>query len=474
MNAWPDPSRNSEITGHQRAALSLATRKNVGILGGSPGVGKTYSSASMIKAVAEQVGVDRIAVACPTGKAAVRITQAMGEHGVPIEATTIHRLLGTTRNGHDGQGWGFIHNEDFPLPVDYLFIDESSMIDTNLAYSLSSACRTGTRVLWIGDFNQLPPVGHGAPLRDFIAAGVPYGELTEIKRNAGRGVQVCREIKEGKPYHPSPNIDLSVGENVRHIETNRPASSIAALSRLIETSSQVGFNPAWDIQVLCTVNEKSELCRKALNEHLQGMLNPHGHRVKGNPFRLGDKVICTSNTMLPLLGSDGEPLQDFDDSESVGGSGGGGKDVKEFVANGEIGKVVVVEPKYMHVEFFAPARTVRVPLGNAKKSDDTGRNDDNVAGAAGDFTLAYAITVHKSQGSQWPVTITMIDDYPGAARVACRELYYTGLSRFETMSVTIGRAATLNKHCRRVSLRERKTFLREELAFRMNRKESAA
>ena len=330
------------------------------------------------------------------------------------------------------------------------------MLSTDDAAAFFSACQPGTHVLLVGDPYQLPPVSHGAPLREFIAAGMPYGELTEIKRNAGRGVKVCCELKEGKPYRPSEVADLSIGENVRHIEVQRPAHAIAALTRLINTASFSGLDPTWDVQVLCVVNEKSELSRKALNAHLQSLLNPHGERVAGNPFRLDDKVICTSNTMLPLLGSDGDAVTEIGDN-------GKPTEIKEFVANGEIGRVVKVDPKLMHVEFFAPDRTVKVPLGNAKKSDDSPRNDNNVSGAAGEFDLAYAITIHKSQGSQWPVTITMIDDYPGANFVACRELYYTALSRFETLSVTIGRAATLNKHCRRVSLRERKTFLREEL-----------
>lgn len=460
---WPSDFSERRLTDHQVHEMRRSTSSRVGVLSGSPGTGKTFCSAAIIRDVVNKYGPEKVAVACPTGKASVRINDSIQEHGITsVEATTIHRLLGTSRAGHDGQGWGFIYNKDNRLPFVFLFVDESSMIDTNLAAALVSACDVGTHLLWIGDCYQLPPVSHGAPLRDMIAAGIPCGELTEIKRNAGRGVHVCREIKEGKPYRPSPAVDLSIGENCKHIEVQRPAHAIAAMTRMIETASCGSFDPAWDIQVLCTVNEKSELSRKELNRHLQGLLNPHGKRVGGNPFRLDDKVICTSNTMLPLVGFDGEPMKEIN-------ANGNDADVKEFVANGEIGRVVLVEEKLMHVEFFAPARTVRVPLGKAKKDNDKPRDDGNVGGAAGDFDLAYAITVHKSQGSQWPVTITMIDDYPGANYVASRELYYTALSRFEVMSVTIGRAATLNKHCRRVSLRERKTFLREEIEGELKR-----
>src|SRR5690606_14383539 len=99
-----------------------------------------------------------------------------------VEATTIHRLLGVSRNGHDQKGWGFMRNRGNPLPNRFLFVDECSMCDCDITASLLDACKPGTHVLFIGDFAQLPPAGHGAPLRDMIAAGIPYGELTEIHR----------------------------------------------------------------------------------------------------------------------------------------------------------------------------------------------------------------------------------------------------------------------------------------------------
>ena len=115
----------------------------------------------------------------------------MNGYDLPLEATTIHRLLGVSRNGHDKKGWGFIHNAANPLPYRFVFVDEVSMLDVDLAANLFAACQPGTHILLIGDTGQLPPVGHGAPLRDLIAAGVGCGELTEIWRNAGDIVKGC-------------------------------------------------------------------------------------------------------------------------------------------------------------------------------------------------------------------------------------------------------------------------------------------
>ena len=491
---WPCADSIPGLSDHQRSIVAKALSGPIAILGGSPGVGKTFTAAAIIKAIVADHPVWSVAVAGPTGKSAVRIMEAMQEYGLRLPATTIHRLLRVRRAGHDGKGWGFEHGPSRPLPHRFVFITEASMIDTDLAASLLSAIEPGTHILIEGDIGQLPPVGHGAPLRDMIAAGVPYGELTEIRRNSGSIVHACRDIRSGSRWQPSPRINTDAGMNLLHVETPRAGIAIEQLKRML-LSVPADTDPIWDCQVLCQVNEKSDLSRKSLNKLLQEWLNPHGLKVDGNPYRLGDKVICTTNTALELipepvdvsvdasldgsldmsldgsaqpghieLPGDGNPLeQPKAEAEFANRANANGRPLKvqEFIANGEIGRVVHVKEKFFHVRFENPKRTVKVPL-SGKKTEAKG--DAEHAGAACDFDFGYAITVHKAQGSQWKIMFVMIDDYPGASMVACRELLYTAISRAQVLCVTIGKKYIADQWCRKVALPKRRTFLKELLS----------
>src|SRR5690606_17529334 len=130
---------------------------------------------------------------------------------------TIHSLLEVQSSDADG-AWYFQRGESSPLDAAFLFVDESSMLDVPLACSLFAAIGPTTHVLLIGDVNQLPPVGHGSPLKDMITAGVPCGELTEIRRNSGRIVSTCRDIVDIRKYTSSPATDIEAGENLPHLE----------------------------------------------------------------------------------------------------------------------------------------------------------------------------------------------------------------------------------------------------------------
>jgi len=428
---WPDPSSLTASSPHQQETWGRASSAGrVAILTGGPGTGKTTTAAEVLKQCAKTVGLSNVAVCSPFGKAAVKITASMNAAGLECEATTIHRLLGVTRNGHDKGGWGFRFNAGNPLPYRVLAIEESSTLGVDLGASLFSAIHPGTHVLLLGDDGQLPPVEHGAVLRDLKAAGLPHGELLEIWRNDGDIVKACQAIRAGRPWRASREINIPAGQNLRHCETAKVPVALRHLERFLATAP-TGIDPIWDVQVLCTVNEKSPLGRKDLNARLREFLNSAGRRIDKHPFRVGDKVICLSNSMLPLDSGDG--LQFEDDGA-----------IEEFVANGEIGRVTYIEPKLSIVKFDAPARTVRV-----------------VGGWHDSFDLAYAITTHKSQGSQWPVVIYMSDDYPSARRTSSRQLVYTALSRAEKLCVTIGRKSTIDLDCKRDALVGRKTFLAE-------------
>src|SRR5262245_18598677 len=210
---WPDPATLTDLSPHQQEQLARATAGPLGLFTGSPGTGKTYSIASLIRVLVDQYGQESIAMAAPTGKAATRGTAAIPRHGIDLTASTIHRLLKVSNA--NGDGFRFKHDEDNPLAYRFVVVDEASMLDTDLAASLFSACIPGTHVLLVGDPYQLPPVGHGVPLRDLLRAGLPQGELTEIQRNAGMIVHACASIKAGRRFEVCTKYEPDQGRNLR-------------------------------------------------------------------------------------------------------------------------------------------------------------------------------------------------------------------------------------------------------------------
>lgn len=452
---WPTLTADP-LSPHQVEQLGRATVKNLGILGGGPGCGKTFAVAQLVKALGELIGFNQIACAAPTGKAAVRLTEMMQSppHHLPLVARTIHSLLKVESS--DG-GWSFAFNRGNPLPFKVLIIDEASMIDTSLACDLLAARPRGCLMLWVGDTGQLPPVGHGAPLRDMIAAGVPYGELREIHRNQGGIVQACADIRDGKPFRCDGNL--------KHILANNPTAARLAMVDLIDvTSRQFGIDPAWGVQVLCAVNRKSELSRRELNKLLQNHLNPNP-AIPGSPFRLRDKVMNTRNGWFPLV-EIGErkngriELVDNDDNLTLNDKG------HVYCANGELGEVVRIESGFFHVQLSAPRRLIIVPRGKAEVAEDepAGDEDGNSEESTGtgcDWVLGFACTTHKSQGAEWPVIIYMVDE--AAQRLVTREHVYTGLSRAKQCCVLIGKLGVAQGFCKRTAIDKRRTFLADRI-----------
>lgn len=373
---------------------------------------------------------ERVAVCCPTGKAAVRCTEQLRRAGVILEAKTIHRTLKVTRSGYDGSGWGFMHNEFFKLPFDRIIVDEVSMLDTCLGASFFSAVPDHAHVLLVGDPYQLAPVGHGAPLRDLIAAGIPNGHLEKIWRNSGLIVRGCHSILDGQPIQFAKTPNEATGDNLVHVDTGSPSLNRNRILSMLENCPSK-YDPVWDVQILVTVNKSGPLSRESLNTLLQDKLNPNGARSPYHRFRVRDKIICTSNSWLPVDG--GDPKQ------------------VEFVANGEMGIVQWVSDRRVGLLFFGPMRHVVFPL----------QEQDNEM--IGDIDLGYAITVHKSQGSQFPVTIMVVDNNAAARWVASRELYYTGLSRAEKLCFVVGSLEVLAADCERTALQDRQTLLTQRL-----------
>lgn len=458
---WPDVAEIEGLSPHQADKLTEALTGRIAILGGSPGTGKTYAAAGLIKAIIRVHGAASIAAMAPTGKAAVRLSEALNSYGIELRARTIHSTLGVQGSGDsakdgDSSAWSFAHNERNPLSRQFLIVDETSMVDTSLMASLLAARARGTHVLFVGDINQLPPVGHGAPLRDLIKAGIPYGELTEIRRNSGAIVRACAAIRAGREFETSPRIDLAA-EDPANLFVVSAGSSDAQLAKMlagIQAARADGLDPVWDVQVLTAVNAKSPLGRKALNQRLQAELNPGGEKAGSNPFQVRDKIVCLKNGFFNV------------DEERDPGEAEADDDGKVFVANGELASVVVAEPKLTIARLSNPTRYVCIPRGNAKASedgDDAGGGNDDKADTGCNWDLGYALSTHKSQGSEWPVVIVMLDECPGARMVASREWIYTACSRAKRLCLLVGKKATADSMTRRQALSRRKTFLTEQI-----------
>lgn len=431
---WPNPSTIQGIDDHQREKLAEALISLVAILAGSPGTGKTYSVAMLIRSLlaSGQVGPDDIAIGAPTGKAAVRLSEALEAAGVPLRARTWHSLLGVGNDESRG-GWSFQHNEKNQWPFRVIIGDEWSMVDGSLARAIFAARPRGCHVLMVGDVNQLAPVGAGAPLRDLIASRVcGYGELTEIKRNSGGIVEACAAIRDGKRWEEGDNLTL--------VDATSETATAKALELLKQCESD-GLDPVWDAQVIVAVNEKSELSRAKINRVLQDELNAN-QEIKGTPFRLADKIVCTKNGKYPLADKSG------DDSEV-------------YVANGELAQVIAVEEKRLLARLRITDEEIVIPRGKPAKED----GDDAATGC--NWDLAYAMTAHRMQGSEVPIAIVMLDEYPGARRIGSRETIYTNISRAKQHCYLVGKRHIADAMCRTQAINKRKTLLRERIQLAM-------
>lgn len=431
---WPDIDdiivhceKGREYTDHQRQAVIAATSKRVGCLQGAPGTGKTTCIAAIVKAI---LSSGRSVAACaPTGKASVRVTQSFANLGVQCDAMTTHRLLGVV--SADGSGWRFVHNETNKLPVDFLVCDEESMKDTDLMASLIRACSEDTHILLVGDADQLAPVGHGKPFLD-LQSVVPTGRLTEIHRNSGRIVKACAEIRDRATFSSSRKIDLDAEdpENLAMMECGED-EQIMVMNNVIEKLSATGVDVTWDCQVITALNDKSPVSRNSVNTILQKKLNQHGEPVERTPFRIGDKVVCLKNGV-------------YEDAYERGFAHG--------VSNGEIGELVRVNFGKMIIKVPYPDRTVVVPIFSTSSDSKSGEE-----GAVSNWDLGYAISCHKSQGSQWKHVVVLVDQGSRGRMVQNRNWVYTAISRAEIAAFVVGRRSAVQAAILRDGISSRRT-----------------
>jgi len=456
--AWPLPL-TPRVSDHQAEALASAAWCQVLLLCGTPGTGKTWVASELLRLVAQSQGLGEICVMATTGKAAQRITEVMRSKDLPIQATTVHRRLGVIKMGYDGSDETFTFGDSRPLPFRWVVVDEVSMLSTSLAAAVLRAVRPGSHLLLVGDQHQLPPVGHGAPLRDFLRAGVPVAQLTEVKRNGGMITEGCRLIKDGRMPPLASRLNVDVGDNVRLIHCASDVDQLDALRQVLDAlRSKAGIDPIWDVAVLTPRNDAPRVGRKALNDYMRELLNPlraNDRKAAQDVWRLRDKVICLKNSWHAPQGfvatADITHAGNWHDSPAQPGP-----DDLVFVANGELGCVVANSDANTDciLRFEEPRRYLRVRAPKRVEHDD-GTDSAREEG----WALGYAMSGHKSQGSQWRYVIMILDS--GGDRVASREWIYTVWSRPEVALFLLGSEATLARQIRRAELPGRKTLLVE-------------
>lgn len=379
----------------QKEAIITAATKGLLILTGGPGTGKTTTVKGIID-VFERKHID-VLLCAPTGRAAKRMSELTG-----YEAKTIHRLLEVEWDSNDKPA--FRRNAESPLSAGAVIVDEMSMVDVELFASLLDAIPIGCRIVLVGDSDQLPSVGPGNVLNDLVDSGIlPVVCLTEIFRQAQKSLIVMNAHRIMAGELPELGVSDSDFFFMRREDVFQASDTVLQLiaKRLPDA---YGFSPFDDIQVLCP-SRKGDLGTVNLNRRLQAVLNPP-HRTKnelktsgGRIFREGDRVMQIKNN--------------YDIPWKKGSEEG------EGIFNGDIGilKKINYAAGVMRIEF--DDRTAEYPA-------------DNLA----ELELAYAITVHKSQGSEYPVVIMPVVDCP--PMLMYRNLLYTGVTRAKKILVLVG------------------------------------
>lgn len=422
-----EKQNESTLDERQREAVAEAVKNGIFILTGGPGTGKTTTINAMIRYFLSE-GMD-IRLAAPTGRAAKRMTETTG-----YEAQTIHRLLEVSGNPEETGKGGFGRNQENPLETDVVIIDEMSMVDLPLMHALLSAVIPGTRLILVGDINQLPSVGPGKVLKDLIDSEVfPVMMLTRIFRQAqesdivvnahriNAGLEVRLDNKSRDFFFlKRQDADVIISVILTLIQKKLPRYVDAKMT---------------DIQVLAPM-KKGLLGVERLNRILQQYLNPpspkkqekeYGEKI----FRVGDKVMQTKNN--------------YQLEWEIATKYGLVVDKGIGVFNGDIGIVTAIHTYDETVEVeFDEKRKVKYPF---KLLDE--------------LELAYAVTIHKSQGSEYPAVIIPL--LSGPKQLYCRNLLYTAVTRAKKCVTLVGSDSVFQEMIRNVEEQKRNTSLSERI-----------
>ena len=403
---WIEQKTGLNLAQSQKEAIRLAMMAKVLVITGGPGVGKTTIVNSILRILAAK-GVNLLLCA-PTGRAAKRMTEATG-----FEAKTIHRLLEV-----DPKGGGFKRNAENPLECDLLVIDETSMVDVPLMHALLKALPDAAALLIVGDIDQLPSVGPGQVLADIIQSeAVPVVRLTEVFRQAAesRIITAAHRINKGQ----MPDLARPDGESDFYfVNAAEPEAAVPLIVDLVKNRipNRFGFDAIRDVQVLCPMN-RGGVGARSLNIELQAALNPaKEQKVErfGWTFAPGDKVMQIEN------------------------------DYEKEVYNGDVGYIDAVDLDTGELSASFDGRAVTYGFGEL----DT-------------LVPAYAATIHKSQGSEYPAVVIPVMTQHYA--MLQRNLIYTGITRGKKLVVLVGQAKAIAIAVKNVSGRRRWTKLREWL-----------
>ena len=405
---WIEKKTGLSLAQSQIEAVRLALRSKVMVITGGPGVGKTTIVNSILQILAAKAV--RLLLCAPTGRAAKRMKEATG-----MEAKTIHRMLEI-----DPKSFGFKRNEESPLACDLLIVDESSMVDVSLMHALLKAVPDQAAVLLVGDVDQLPSVGPGQVLADIIGSDViPVARLTEVFRQAAQSkiITSAHRINEGQ----MPDLSKPANQSDFYfVPAEDPGLAVMRILDMVKTRipKRFGLDPIRDIQILCPMN-RGGVGARSLNIELQAVLNPAGeNKVErfGSTFAPGDKVMQIEN--------------DYD---------------KE-VYNGDIGYVEGIDVNEGELTATFDGRAVTYLFGEL----DT-------------LVLAYATTIHKSQGSEYPAVIIPVLTQHYA--MLQRNLLYTGITRGKQLVVLVGQRKAVAIAVKNVSGRKRWSKLDEWLVI---------
>ena len=401
---WIERRIGLTLAPSQGGAVRLALASKVLVITGGPGVGKTTIVNAILRILAAKGA--NLVLCAPTGRAARRMTEASG-----FEARTIHRLLEV-----DPASGGFRRDADRPIDCDLLVVDEASMVDVLLMHALLKAVPDHAALLIVGDIDQLPSVGPGQVLADVIASGaVPVVRLTEVFRQAA----MSRIIVNAHRINEGVTPDLGKPEAISDfyfVPADDPETAVPLILELVRTRipRRFGLDPIRDIQVLCPMN-RGGVGARSLNVELQAALNPAGERKVerfGWTFAPGDKVMQIEN--------------DYD----------------REIYNGDIGRIEDVDPEAGEV---------------------SARFDDRIAaygfGEMDALVPAYATTIHKSQGSEYPAVVIplMTQHYV----MLQRNLLYTGVTRGKRLVVLVGQRKAVAIAVKAATGRRRWSKLRE-------------
>lgn len=387
---WTEGIQYEEL---QREAINASMNNHVFILTGGPGTGKTTTLNAIIS-LSKQRGL-KVKLAAPTGRAAKRMADLTG-----CPAQTIHRLLEVD---FGSGGHGFKRGEENPLSCDVLVIDEMSMVDTLLMSSLLKAVKSRTRLIMVGDSNQLPSVGAGNILRDLIASGrVPMIELKEIFRQAAESLIVTNAHRIVRGEMPVLNDRKS---DFFFMPTDSEEETLRLVIELCKTRlpNTYGYSSIEDIQVLCP-SKLGTVGTQSINQSLQLALNPPARNKQelkyfNQLFRTGDKIMQTKN--------------DYDVEWRRGAEKSHG------IFNGDIGLVRSADRANDRLEIDFDGRTAVYDTDMLKRIEH-----------------AYAVTIHKSQGSEYPAVIIPLPN--GMDRLTYRNLLYTAVTRAKNILIVIG------------------------------------